>query len=139
VNLRTAEPGIYQYLFSQELYEDWSWSQRFPDQPEIERWMHYVTDRLDLRRDIQFSTTVTGARFDEERGRWTVETDRGETIDTQFLVTCAGMLSAPLTDVFPGQDTFRGTSSTPHAGRPRGSISTASGSAWWASARPASR
>ncbi|MGK5113729.1 flavin-containing monooxygenase [Geodermatophilus sp. CPCC 205506] len=104
-----SEAYIYQYLFSEELYEGWSWSQRFPDQPEIERWMHYVADRLDLRRDIQFSTTVTGARFDEDRERWTVITDRGETIDTQFLVTCAGMLSAPLTDVFPGQDTFRGT------------------------------
>jgi cyclohexanone monooxygenase/acetone monooxygenase len=104
-----SEAYIYQYLFSKELYEGWSWSQRFPDQPEIERWMHYVTDRLDLRRDIQFRTTVTSARYDEDRERWTVTTDRGQTIDTQFLVTCAGMLSAPLTDVFPGQDTFRGT------------------------------
>ncbi|MBB3086398.1 flavin-containing monooxygenase [Geodermatophilus sabuli] len=104
-----SEAYIYQYLFDEDLYKDWSWSQRFPDQPEIERWMHYVTDRLDLRRDIQFSTTVTGARFDEDRGRWTVETDRGETIDTQFLVTCAGMLSAPMADLFPGQADFRGT------------------------------
>jgi acetone monooxygenase len=104
-----SEAYIYQYLFSEELYKDWSWSQRFPDQPEIERWMHYVTDRLDLRRDIEFSTTVTSARFDEERDRWTVRTDRGETIETRFLVTCAGMLSAPLTDPFPGRDTFRGT------------------------------
>ena len=54
-----SEAYIYQYLFDEDLYKDWSWSQRFPDQPEIERWMHYVTDRLDLRRDIQFSTTVT--------------------------------------------------------------------------------
>jgi acetone monooxygenase len=104
-----SEAYIYQYLFSEDLYKDWSWTHRFPDQPEIERWMHYVTDRLDLRRDIEFSTTVTSARFDEERGRWLVSTDRGETIDTRFLVTCAGMLSAPLTDPFPGRETFRGT------------------------------
>ena len=103
-----SEAYIYQYLFDEDLYKDWSWSQRFPDQPEIERWMHYVTDRLDLRRDIEFGATVTTAHFDEERGRWTVTTDRGETIDTRFLVTCAGMLSAPLAEVFPGQDTFRG-------------------------------
>ncbi|MGY1662533.1 flavin-containing monooxygenase [Geodermatophilus sp. SYSU D00705] len=104
-----SEAYIYQYLFDEDLYKDWSWSQRFPDQPEIERWMHYVADRLDLRRDIQFSTTVTAARFDEERGRWTVETDRGDTVDTQFLITCAGMLSAPMADIFPGQADFRGT------------------------------
>jgi cyclohexanone monooxygenase/acetone monooxygenase len=103
-----SEAYIYQYLFSEELYTGWSWSHRFPDQPEIERWMHYVADTLDLRRDVQFSTTVTSAHFDEDRGRWTVRTDRGDTIDTQFLVTCGGMLSAPLTNPFEGQDSFRG-------------------------------
>lgn len=103
-----SEAYIYQYLFSEELYKGWSWSQKFPDQPEIERWLHYVTDRLDLRRDIQFSTTITNADYDEDRGRWTVRTDRGDTIDTQFFVSCAGMLSAPMENQFPGQDTFRG-------------------------------
>lgn len=103
-----SEAYIYQYLFSEALYKEWSWSQRFPDQPEVERWMHYVADRLDLRRDIQFSTTVTSAHFDEDRGRWLVGTDRGETIDTQFFVACGGMLSAPLENVFEGQDRFRG-------------------------------
>jgi len=104
-----SEAYIYQYLFDEALYKDWSWSHRFPDQPEIERWLHYVTDRLDLRRDIQFSTVVTSARWDEDRNRWTVRTDTGETIDTQFVVTCCGMLSAPLTNGFEGQDSFRGT------------------------------
>jgi cyclohexanone monooxygenase/acetone monooxygenase len=104
-----SEGYIYQYLFSEELYKDWSWSEKFPGQPEIERWMHYVADRLDLRRDIQFSTTITNAHYDEDRGRWTVRTDRGDTVDTQFLITCGGMLSAPMANLFPGQDSFRGT------------------------------
>ena len=103
-----SEGYIYQYLFSEELYKDWSWSERFPGQPEIEQWLHYVADRLDLRRDIQFSTTITSAHFDEDRGRWTVGTDRGDTIDTQFFVTCAGMLSAPMDNLFAGQDSFGG-------------------------------
>src|SRR5689334_19164817 len=103
-----SEGYIYQYLFSEELYKGWSWSEKFPGQQEIERWLNYVTDKLDLRKDIQFSTTITSTRFDEASSRWMVQTDTGETIDTQFLVTCCGMLSAPLTDVFPGQDTFKG-------------------------------
>ncbi len=103
-----SECYIYQYLFSEDLYKGWSWSERFPGQPEIERWLNYIADRLDLRRDIQFDTTITRAVWNEATGRWTVETDRGETIDTQFLVTCCGMLSAPLTEVFPGQDSFKG-------------------------------
>jgi acetone monooxygenase (methyl acetate-forming) len=103
-----SEGYIYQYLFSEELYKGWSWSEKFPGQPEIERWLNYVADRLDLRRDIRFGTTITSAHYDEAAGRWTVRTDTGETVDARFLVACCGMLSAPLTSVFPGQDTFKG-------------------------------
>ncbi|MCD2099822.1 NAD(P)/FAD-dependent oxidoreductase [Rhodococcus rhodochrous] len=103
-----SEAYIYQYLFSDELYKNWSWSQRFPGQPEIEQWLHYVTDSLDLRRDIQFSTTITSAHYVEDSKRWIVRTDRGDTIATQFLITCAGMLSAPMSSVFEGQESFAG-------------------------------
>jgi len=103
-----SESYIYQYLFSEDLYKDWTWSQRFPGQPEIERWMNYIADRLDLRKDIHFSTTVKSAHFDESTQRWMVTTDTGETFDTQFLISCTGMLSAPLANVFPGQETFKG-------------------------------
>jgi acetone monooxygenase len=103
-----SEAYIYQYLFSETLYKDWTWSERFPGQPEIERWMQYIADKLDLRRDIQFSTTITSAHYNEDTRRWTVRTNRGEVIDTQFLVTCGGMLSAPMANVFPGQESFKG-------------------------------
>ncbi|PWR24021.1 flavin-containing monooxygenase [Zavarzinia compransoris] len=103
-----SESYIYQYLFDEGLYKDWTWSERFPGQPEIERWLHYIADRLDLRKDFRFSTTVTSAVYDEARGRWTVRTNRGETFDTQFLIGCCGMLSAPLENRFPGQDRFTG-------------------------------
>jgi acetone monooxygenase len=103
-----SEAYIYQYYFDEKLYKDWSWSEKFPGQPEVERWLQYVTDRLDLRKDIQFATTIETAHFDEDRGRWTITTDRGDVIDAQFFVSCAGMLSAPMENVFEGQDTFRG-------------------------------
>ncbi len=103
-----SEAYIYQYLFDESLYKDWTWSERFPGQREIERWLHYVADRLDLRRDISFSTTVTKATFDEASGLWTVETDQGDVVKTRYLIGCTGMLSAPLTDRFPGQDSFKG-------------------------------
>jgi len=116
-----SESYIYQYLFDEDLYKDWTWSERFPGQPEIERWMHYVADRLDLRKDIRFSNKVTGAEYDAARGRWTVRTDEGEVFDAQFVIGCTGMLSAPLEDRFPGQNTFKGT--IVHTGRyPKGGI-----------------
>ena len=103
-----SEAYIYQYYFDEQLYKDWSWSEKFPGQPEVESWLHYVTDRLDLRKDIQFSTAITSAHFDEDRGRWTITTDAGDVIDAQFFVSCAGMLSAPMEHPFEGQDSFRG-------------------------------
>ena len=103
-----SESYCYQYLFSEDLYKGWSWSEKFPAQPEIERWLHYVTDKLDLRRDIQFNTTIKSAHFNEATGRWTITTGQGQVIDAQYLVTCCGMLSAPLSSLFPGQETFKG-------------------------------
>ena len=136
-----SEAYIYQYLFSEELYKGWSWSEKFPGQPEIERWLNYVADRLDLRKDIQFNThRHQRAHFDEATKRWTVKTDTGETIDTQFLVTCCGMLSAPLASRVPRAGDVQGAA-LPHrrGGRRSRSTSPASVSASSASARPASR
>ncbi len=117
-----SEAYIYQYLFDEQLYKGWTWSERFPGQPEIERWLHYIADTLDLRRDISFSTKVVKAVFNDATGRWTVETDQGDVIDTQFLIGCTGMLSAPLEDRFPGQSSFRGE--IVHTGRyPKGGLS----------------
>lgn len=103
-----SEGYIYQYLFDEDLYKGWGWSQKFPGQKEIERWFHYATDAMGVRDDIQFSTRIESAEYNDATQRWTVRTDKDETIDTQFLVSCAGMLSAPLTDLFEGQSEFRG-------------------------------
>lgn len=80
-----SEAYIYQYLFHEDLYERWSWSERFPSQSEIELSMHYVADALDLRRDLVFSTSITDPKWDADRGRWTVRTDRGDVHAAQVL------------------------------------------------------
>ncbi|WP_241962146.1 flavin-containing monooxygenase [Rhodococcus opacus] len=103
-----SEGKVYQYFFSEELYKEWSWTQRYPGQPEIERWAHWVADRLNLRQHIKFGTRITNAHYDEERGRWTIRTDRGDVVDSQFFVSAAGPLSAPMNNLFEGQDDFRG-------------------------------
>jgi len=102
----TAE--VYQYWFSEDLYKGWKPSERFPAQPESERWLHYVADRCDLRKHFQFSTRVASAHYNESTQTWSITTEHGETVESQFLITCCGMLSAPLTSVFPGQETFKG-------------------------------
>ncbi|WP_449105542.1 flavin-containing monooxygenase [Pseudomonas mohnii] len=103
-----SQAEIYQYWFSEELYKSWQPTERFPAQPETEEWLNFVADRLDLKKDIQFNTRIASAHFCEESGRWNVTTEAGETINTQYLISCCGMLSAPLSDRFPGQTDFKG-------------------------------
>ncbi len=103
-----SEAEIYQYWFSKELFESWKPSERFPAQPETERWLNFVADRFDLRKHFRFNTRVDTARYDEARQRWAITTDQGDTVEARFLVTCCGMLSAPLESSFPGQASFKG-------------------------------
>src|SRR5215475_7095274 len=72
-----VESMEYSYQFSDELQQDWVWSERYAGQPEILRYANHVADRFDLRRDIRLSTRVTAATFDEASSRWVVETADG--------------------------------------------------------------
>jgi len=103
-----SQAEVYQYWFSEELYKSWQPSERFPAQPETERWLNYVADKLDLKKDIQFNTRIASAHYDEAQNRWNITTDQGEKVQAQFLIACCGMLSAPLSDRFPGQASFKG-------------------------------
>ena len=76
----------YSYSFSEELDQEWKWSEKYAPQPEIMEYARHVADRFDLRRDIQFNTRVTSAHFDEEAKRWTVETDQGDRVTAQFCI-----------------------------------------------------
>ena len=74
-----SESHGYCYTFSEELRRDWDWSERYPGQAEILRYLNFVADRLDLKRDIRLGTKVTGASYDERANRWHVTTTSGET------------------------------------------------------------
>jgi len=100
-HLDSEGPG-YQYLFSEELYRDWGWSERYPAGYEVQRWLRFVADRLDLRRDIRLGTRIVDLHLDEERGRWTVRTDGGETLDARFVVACTGLLPERTIDLIGG-------------------------------------
>ena len=55
----------YSYSFLPDLDQEWHWSERYPGQAEVLRYLDHVADRLDLRRDIEFDTEVLAATFDE--------------------------------------------------------------------------
>jgi len=103
-----SQSYVYQYWFSDEILNKWNWSERFPSQPEVERYLNFVADECDLRKHYAFNTRIVEATYDESRSRWRVRTDRDEVFDTQFLVACTGGLSAPALPDIPGIDDFQG-------------------------------
>ena len=100
----------YSYSFSDDIQQEWVWTETMPAQPEIEAYLNFVADRLDLRRDIRFDTNVVSMTFDEQAAMWDVATEAGESFTAPFVVAAAGILSAPLEPDIPGMDTFAGAS-----------------------------
>jgi cyclohexanone monooxygenase len=110
-----VESMQYSYQFSEDLAQEWEWTERYAGQPEILRYLEHVAERFDLSRDIQFETRVTEAVFDDAHGRWTIRTERGSEYSAQYVIMATGCLSATNTPAIEGADSFRGA--TYHTGR----------------------
>ena len=110
----------YSYSFDEALQQEWEWNERYAPQPEILKYAQHVADRFDLRTDIQFSTRVLSAHFNEENGTWKVTTDAGDVVTARFVVFATGCLSSANRPHFPGADSFVGdtyhTGEWPHEG-----------------------
>ena len=110
----------YSYQFSEELQREWHWSERYSPQGEILQYANHVADRFDLRRDIQFDSSVRSAHYLEEAAEWLVTTDAGEAVRARFVVMATGCLSSTNIPDFKGLESFRGktyhTGNWPHEG-----------------------
>jgi cation diffusion facilitator CzcD-associated flavoprotein CzcO/acetyl esterase/lipase len=110
----------YSFSFDPALEAEWQWSEKYATQPEILRYLQHVADRLHLREDIQFSTRVEGAEWDDHARLWRLRTDGGEQITCRYYVMATGCLSMPKTLDIDGTARFGGevyfTSRWPHEG-----------------------
>lgn len=108
----------YSYSFDRALEQEWSWSSRYADQPEILSYIRHVVDRFDLARDIRLETEVTTAAWDDGAQRWEVATADGDRLRPRFLIMATGCLSVPNPPRFPGLERYRGrwyhTADWPH-------------------------
>jgi cation diffusion facilitator CzcD-associated flavoprotein CzcO len=113
-----SESYTYCFTFSKELLQEWEWSGKYPEQPEILTYLNHVADRFDMRRNIQFETRVTSATFLEDRNLWEIETDQGDRVTAQHLVTGIGCISTGNIPKIKGLDSFEGdwyhTGNWPH-------------------------
>lgn len=98
----------YCYSFSDELVQEWNWTERYPAQPELLAYINHVADKFDLRRDITFGTVVTAATFDEKANTWLVVTDRGDQITARYVIMASGMLSVAKLPEIAGLADFAG-------------------------------
>jgi cation diffusion facilitator CzcD-associated flavoprotein CzcO len=100
--------SIYRFSFSDELSEQWSFSERYPPRAEVLAYLEWVADRLDLRRHFRFGTRVVSAHWDAGRRHWAVTTDDGATTTARHLLTGLGLLTRPNLPDIPGLESFGG-------------------------------
>src|SRR5216683_4110890 len=103
-----VESMQYSYSFSDELQQEWDWSERYAPQHEILRYANHVADRFRLRNDIQLDTRVDRAIFDESANSWSVTTSDGKTVTAKYVVLATGCLSNARVPDIKGLADFKG-------------------------------
>jgi len=103
-----VESMQYSYSFSEELQQEWNWSERYAPQPEILKYANHVADRFSLRSDIQLNTGVDRAAFDETTRLWSVTTSDGKNVTAKYVVLATGCLSNARMPDIEGLSDFQG-------------------------------
>ena len=115
-----SESHVYCYTFSDELTQEWDWSERYPGPTEIVAYLNHVSQRFDLCRSIIFNTRVVAAQFMEREKHWCITVDTGEQYRARFLITAVGCLSSANVPAIDGLEDFKGqwyhTGRWPHEG-----------------------
>ena len=115
-----SESHTYMYYFSKDLVNEWEWSERYPQQPEILRYLNFVADKLKLRSDIELNTRMSQAHFDVATNRWNIKTEDGKEYNAKYLITAVGCLSSANLPKIEGLADFKGewyhTGQWPHEG-----------------------
>ena len=105
-----SESYTYGYSFSQEVLDEWDWTEKHSAQPETLAYLNYVADKFELRKYMQFGCRVDSMVFYEDTNTWMLRLSDGHKITTRFVVTAVGTLSTPTLPKIEGIASFRGIS-----------------------------
>ena len=105
-----SESYTYGYSFSQEVLDEWDWTEKHSAQPETLAYLNYVADKFELRKYMQFGCRVGSMVFYEDTNTWMLRLSDGHKITTRFVVTAVGTLSTPTLPKIEGIASFRGIS-----------------------------
>ena len=98
----------YSFSFSEELQQEWKWKDRYASQPEIEEYLEYVTEKFDLRGDIELEKEVSEMLWIDKRKRWKITFNNSQTVFAKYCVMATGLLSSPKSVSFEGEENFQG-------------------------------
>lgn len=98
----------YSYSFSKEVQQEWNWPEKYSTQSDILKYLEFVAEKFDLRKDITFETRVVSAKFNDDNNQWIVKTNKGETYSAKYFIPAVGTLSAANIPKFEGHGSFKG-------------------------------
>ena len=97
----------YSYQFSEELQQEWEWTEKYATQPEILKYINHVVDRFNLRKDIKLKTEIKEIIYNDEKKIWLVSSS-DEQYKSKFCIMATGCLSTPNKPNIPGLNEFKG-------------------------------
>ena len=103
-----SECYYYCFTFSQEILQEWSWSERYPSWDEVLRYLHFVADKCEMWPHIQLNTEITSAIYQNGQALWRVKTATGEEYTCKYFISGMGMISELYIPPFKGLDRFDG-------------------------------
>ena len=98
---------MYEYS-TEDLWKDWTWTEKFPGFAELRQYFQYVDSKLDVKKDIQFNARVVSAQWNGNTDRWKVRTESGITVSPRFLILCTGFAAKLYIPPFDGLERFQG-------------------------------
>jgi cation diffusion facilitator CzcD-associated flavoprotein CzcO len=109
-----SESYTYGYSWSQEVLDEWDWTEEFSPQPETLKYLNFVADKFDLRQHMQFNSPVKSMRFDEQADCWHLVVGDDRNLTCRFVLMAVGLISVPTLPRIEGIASFQGLSFHPH-------------------------
>ncbi|PSR80538.1 phenylacetone monooxygenase [Coniella lustricola] len=103
-----SESYSYIFSFSQEVLDEWTWTEHFSPQPETLRYIQYLTSKFHLKNDMIFNTRIKSAHFQHDTKSWLLTETHGKQYSCRFLITAMGILNEPTLPNIPGVDDYKG-------------------------------
>lgn len=97
----------YELSFEQ-VWKDWSWTERYPAADELREYFDHVESVLHIKKDVDFNKRVIGGQYNDSNHRWYITTEDGSTATSRFFLPCVGFAAKTFVPDFNGLSTFQG-------------------------------